>query len=336
MPTIGQLMQLVGNPNVYAVQKNDGTYYPVREPITPQVLRRHLNGEITVGTYLVRPPDQARTLVLDFDSGFETAMQEAEATMQALQKLGIPERGLAVEFSGSKGYHVWVVSAQYLPARQLQALGRAALALAGVDGEVYPKQAEVRDLGNLVKLPGGVHRVSGKRAEYTTSPPQPIGLAVLRRVLDALPQEAVRVRTSVGGPPVLECMAAIQEGAEQGWRNHGMFHFATSLRRAGVLDAAVLAAMEAVNAEFDPPLDPEEFVQVFESSRNSGPICSQLPKDVQCEDCPFRRSGLSTRKGQLRNGTDGEMAVVQLGVRNKSGAIELLHPDIRKGLVSLE
>ena len=54
-PTGKELMALVGNPDVYAVQHEDGSWTPVRERLTPAVIRRHRAGDITVGTYISAP-----------------------------------------------------------------------------------------------------------------------------------------------------------------------------------------------------------------------------------------------------------------------------------------
>lgn len=334
-PTLAQLTWLVGNPDVYAVQRTNGQYYPVHERVTPAVLQAHLAGKQTIGTYLLRDGDQARTLVLDFDSG-DAALDQAYAVKKTLiEELNIPERGIGLEFSGNKGYHIWVLAARPMDASILRRIGKSALALAGVKAEVYPKQSKASNLGNLIKLPGGIHMKSGKENNMIGTFPQPIATTVLEKIAALLPEEKVSTRSWTGTNP-LECMSNIQAGCGDGWRNHGMFHFATNLRRSGLEDAALWAAMVECNKSFEPPLDDEELVQVFESSANSGPICDTLPEEVQCATCPYRQSRLYAKPGQLRFGKQGELAVVELGKRRPSGAIELVHPDLDKGLVQVK
>lgn len=333
MATVAQLQTLVGNPDVYAVQRENGTYYPVYEPLTPVILRHHLKGDLTVGTYLIRDEDKAKTLVLDFDSG-DAALEEAKKVQSVLiDDLGIPARSIGLEFSGNKGYHLWIVASAPLPAAWFRRMGKAALTIAGVKAEVYPKQDSAQGrLGNLVKLPHGVHRVTGKVNEMIGAFPQPAGQSVFKKIVDQLPEEATRTRTFVGTNP-LECMAAIQQGCEDGWRNHGMFHFATQLRRAGLEEDVLWAAMVECNSNFDPPLDDEELQDVFRSSAFSGPICDTIPEEHQCSVCPYRQGRLYAKPGQLRFGKEGELAVVALGKRRPNGAIELVHPDLDAGLV---
>jgi hypothetical protein len=330
-PTVAQLAWLIGNPDVYAVQRDNGGYYPVYERLSPAILRQHLKGNLTVGTYLVRDTDQARTLVLDFDSGAD-AEDEAKAAYLALLDLGVPERGIGMEFSGNKGYHVWVVSSQTMSAESWRRIGKAALAVAGVKGEIYPKQSKVNNLGNLVKLPGGVHRVTGLENNIIGPFPQPVAPSIYKAIVDKLPAEAVRARSWAGTNP-LECMANIQQGCGDGWRNHGMFHFATSLRRSGLEGNPLWAAMSECNNSFNPPLDNEELEQVYRSSENSGPICDTLPEEAQCSTCPYRQSSLYAKAGQLRYGKQGELAVVEVGKRRPDGTIEVKHPDLNNGLV---
>lgn len=332
LPTIKQLSQLVGNPAAYAVQRDDGNgYYPVRSHLDNYVLKQHLAGEMTVGTY-INTGNVARTLIFDID---ELDLQPAKRIVDSLIELGVPLRSTGIEFSGSKGYHVWVVMATYVSASDLRRVGRAVTALAEVDCEVFPKQDEVRDLGNLVKLPGGVHHKTGKRAEMLTPWPIPMGAGVLKRVLDKLPEDVVR--SHGGGPaPTLECLAAIQEGPEEGWRNHGLFHYATMLYRSSLNADNVRLLVEQANAKCEPePLDSEEIDQLLLSAAHSGPICDTIPKHIQCAECPVRRrKGLYCKPGQIRHGAEGELVVVQLGERRKSGEVELIHPDLDFGLVS--
>ena len=130
-PNLSQLKRLVGNPDAYALQNKDGSWRPMREPLTDSVLNRHLSLGHTVGTYVVYG-DLARTLVLDIDDEEDT-LAVSEALVGALEELGVPRTSMAVEFSGKKGHHVWVVLQEYRPAAELRRVGRAACVMAGVN-----------------------------------------------------------------------------------------------------------------------------------------------------------------------------------------------------------
>ena len=327
-PTLGQLRKLIGNPRVYALQRGDGGWTPIRSPLTTAELVRHRRGLDTAGTY-VNDGDQARTLVFDLDQE-ETAQADAVVVRDALVRLGVPLPCIGIEFSGKKGYHVWVVLGRYTYARDLRRVGRAILAETGLSCEVFPKQDEARDLGSLVKLPGGVHQVTGKHNDFVTAFPKTLPLAKLDKILEGLPQ----VSASFGGtrPEPFHCMSAIQEGVKEGGRNNAIFHLAVMSRRAGLNDENTEMVVRNANAEASPPLDEEEIVGLLESSKHAGPVCGQLGPELHCgEACILNRvQGLHVRPGRLKFATPGEAVVVQVKDRTDE-YIELEHPDISWG-----
>lgn len=339
-----QLRRLVGNPDAYAKQNEDGSWLPVREPLDDAVLVGHLEKRITVGTYVghriatgrstgvpeLGSATVARTLVLDYDTG-DAARTQANEARRALLALHVPETNIGIEFSGRKGYHVWVVLQKPVPNAELRRLGRAALVLAEHPSatEVFPKQDEVRDLGNLVKLPGGVHRVSGRENNFIGMVPIPMPPASWQRVLAGLPEE---VRAKHSGPVDnrFPCLASIQEGVSEGGRNIQLFHLATMFRRHGAEDELVSIILQHVNSLGD-PLDDAELESIVRSSAHSGPICGQLPQDMQ-DDCGdncirARLAGLTCRPGQVRNAQVGESVVVTLASREED-KVSFAHDDL--------
>jgi hypothetical protein len=329
-PRLTQLAQLVGNPAAYALQREDGTWKPVREPLTPIVLRRHLEARITVGTYIVRPPDYARTLVFDIDAGDEDEQQkQLSAILDVLAQLGL-KRG--VEFSGRKGYHVWVLSSAYMPAAVLQQLGHGVREEAGYPKmEVFPKQTQVRDLGNLVKLPGGIHRVTGKENNY-------IGLSYVpapnsaEDLADAASLYPVTKARRIDAPDSQEypCVRSIQDGVGEGSRNTNLLHLAVMLRKFSLTSENVATIVQRANSLNEPPLDDAEVWNIIENSANTGPLCKQLGEDVHCggQCITERHPGLYTRAGALKWSVDGEAVVVTVESRTMDGQmLELGHPD---------
>jgi hypothetical protein len=304
-------MRFVGNPAAYALQQDDGSYKPVRKPVTGSLLKQHLSGEVTVGSY-VNVGDQARYICFDVDTGDDAGTQ-ADRVVLAILGMGVPEYAVGTEFSGRKGYHVWVLMQDYRDAAELRAFGRSVLVLADVECEVFPKQDEVRDLGNLVKLPGGKHRVSGLPSKWVTAEPRQVPEARwVEKVVPNLP-EVVRGKGAFGGAAErFPCMDHIQTGgAQNGSRNNELFHLATMLRRAGLTQEYVVQVVAAVNAKGD-PLDEYELTNLLQSAEYSGPICDTLAKDRQCGDLCIkaRTSGLYTRPRQLKNASVGENVVV--------------------------
>lgn len=243
-----------------------------------------------------------------------------------------------VESSGRKGFHVWVPTA-YMPAATLYRLGRGVRAELGFDAlEVFPKQTEVRKLGNLVKLPGGVHRVTGKPNDFIgptsafNAPDDVVALA------DQYPEVGVRSRTAAEGSVEYPCVAHIQDGVHEGGRNIHLFHLAVMLRKFSLADEHVEYIVRAANDKSDPPLEETELLQILENSQFSGPVCGQLGDDAHCgEQCMLtRHAGLYTRAGALKYAQDEENVVVTVESRSEEGRlVELSHPDMVQGRVTL-
>lgn len=333
-----QLLRFVGNPSAYAIQQDDGSYKPVRRHVTGSLLKQHLAGEVTVGTY-VGVGDQAKFVVFDVDTG-DDALQQAEHIRDRIIEMGVPAKFVGTEFSGRKGYHVWVPLAGWLPAGELRRFGRAVLALAGMTCEVFPKQDLVKDLGNLVKLPGGKHRVSGMESRWvaTEVPPLPMPVSVWQdKVHPNLPPETAGRRFNGGATERFPCLDHIlNEGVKAGNRNNELFHAATMLRRAGVPAQYVEMVLRDVNQKGD-PLDPYELETCLAAAENSGPICDQVSENRQCGELCIRArtSGLYTRPRQLRNAAVGEKVVVTLAGR-VDNVVELEHDDLEsaKGVLT--
>jgi len=312
------------------VQDEQGNWRPVREPLTPRVLMQHRDGQITVGTYVVKPPDLARTLVFDIDDKDE---REQEKQLTAVTKV-LADLGLdyTVEFSGKKGWHVWVVAEDYMPAATLYQLGRGIRQEIGLPNlEVFPKQTTVRDLGNLVKLPGGIHRVTGKHNDLLGSEGKQESVESLTLAAAKYPEVAARMARS-GDVLSTEypCVHSLQDGVMEGSRNIGLFHLATMLRKFSISDEGLEFILRKANDRCDPPLDETELTSLIDNSRYSGPTCDQLPGDYHCGDqcIKSRHPGLYTRSGALRYAADGEEVVLRVARRVDDGLmVELEHPD---------
>jgi hypothetical protein len=160
-------------------------YSPVSEPLSPAVVRAHLHGSITAGVYLLRSDGTAGQLVLDLDAR-KAALERAEGDSGRSRALRarIDAEGLrlyravrALGFdplfvdSGFKGRHLWLFLEPAPPAELLIEAGRGLIRRLGFRDpelalELFPKQGAVREggLGNLVKLPLGLHRRSGRWA----------------------------------------------------------------------------------------------------------------------------------------------------------------------------
>ncbi len=171
-------------------------YTPVHEPLTPAVVRQHLLGTYTVGVYPIRLDHTALWFVVDLDIT-RPALEQARAAppfaqelrrrlqqcslqvLEHLRQLGLP---VVFENSGYKGRHYWAFLAQPIEAKALHHLGRLLLArLAPLvppefSLEFFPKQPRRsgKGLGNLVKLPLGIHQRTGYRSAFLDDQGTPV------------------------------------------------------------------------------------------------------------------------------------------------------------------
>lgn len=256
------LKWFAGRADVYARQWYDARrdrsgYWPVREPLDARVAEHHLLGRITIGQYVLHTDDTVSFAVLDLDPTAEAlahAQLEAPNTGALCQgpvgdyarRIVLAGEGLGlrlfVEDTGGTGLHIWLFFHPRVPAARARALLREILWRAGpqppaLSVELFPKQDRLsgKGLGNLVKLPLGVHQATLRRSRFldakgtplddepalsqlAASPPEAVETAVARRVvsLDAGRRTAEpRAEAPLGLPagptprPLAEALASI-------------------------------------------------------------------------------------------------------------------------------
>ena len=162
-----EIMEIfINRKDVYAIQTKTG-YYPVYAQITDDLLQKHLNGEVTIGIYCLDLKNYVKWACIDIDTG-ETTKELEEAKKLADKVITLfPEFNTIGEFTGRRGEHVWLIFDNKVPAKWAKTLVETRLHLAGIyNQEVFPKQMTLqgKKLGNLVKLPLGIHQKSGKRS----------------------------------------------------------------------------------------------------------------------------------------------------------------------------
>ncbi len=173
-------------------QKGTCGYVPVRRPVTCGDMEDHFKGTKTYGFYLMNTDATVKCAVIDADlvpelrsaGGPDLArargrIRKDRAYMAARISEAAGKLGLSpvIEFSGGKGYHFWFFMASPVPAGRIrQALTEICDSLAPdlscFKLEVFPKQDHLsgKGLGNLVKLPLGIHRQSGGRSFFPDCP----------------------------------------------------------------------------------------------------------------------------------------------------------------------
>jgi hypothetical protein len=161
----------IGGKRTNSNGKEETVYTPVMEAPKERTIEQHLLGEAVVGAYTLRQDNTIFWMCFDVDS---TNLEKARDLTLKLSNLleSIPH---AIEFSGNKGYHVWVFFNKPAFAENVRALATEMREAVGgsISGdphiEIFPKQDRLTDsnpLGNLVKVPLGIHPVTKNRSRF--------------------------------------------------------------------------------------------------------------------------------------------------------------------------
>jgi retron-type reverse transcriptase len=177
---------------VEQVSRGHRRFVPDHRPIGRDDWRAHLCGERTMALPLLRADGTAFFGVFDVDVGRQEVDRRlgvvdallGRALGAALRLRGaLGERGIepALEFSGHKGYHLWVRFEEPVRALLVRRLLHGVLAAAaplpeGIRVEVYPNRDRPASgtIGPIMKLPLGVHGRTGKRCDIVDEHGTPV------------------------------------------------------------------------------------------------------------------------------------------------------------------
>ena len=145
--------------------------------LTSTTIRRHLEGEITIGLYAINPATQ-RSKWVAIDADYPSAMEDLLKLQYSLQQDSVEA---ALEMS-KRGGHLWIFMERPTLARECRIyiynlalkLGMRIKGIGLTEGiEIFPKHDELRDgqFGNAIRGPLGIHRGANRRywfygAEY--------------------------------------------------------------------------------------------------------------------------------------------------------------------------
>lgn len=185
---ISQYMELfAGREDMYkqaeVMQNGRLGYETVKQPLTAQQIKEHLSGKQTLATFIQRNNNTVKYMVFDIDitkkalaeSNGNTALQ-AEYQQLALQKAVELQKicqksGLTtyIEYSGYKGYHVWLFFDEWISVRYVNLLQDAILSKQSgkelcIQIECFPNKTRTGNgnSGPGIKMPWGRHFRSGQ------------------------------------------------------------------------------------------------------------------------------------------------------------------------------
>jgi hypothetical protein len=180
-------LEIFVNRRAYTVQsptphRESGRHYYYRPKgsvsLSAATIRRHLQGEITIGLYAINPETQ-RCKWVAIDADYSNALEDLLKLQWELHQDGVEA---ALEKS-RRGGHLWIFAQKPLLARDCrlyicnlaQRLRVPVKGASLADGiEVFPKQDVIpaKEFGNAIRAPLGIHRGAGRRfwfysADYT-------------------------------------------------------------------------------------------------------------------------------------------------------------------------
>jgi RNA-directed DNA polymerase len=213
-----------GREGIHAVEavgrSGHRTFVPVPRPLAAEDWRTHLRGERTLALALMRAGNTALLGVLDIDierraiaehGGFPDQLLGRALGAALRLRLELTRRGCSslLEFSGQRGYHLWVRFAEPVPCLDLRrwlldVVSAAGALPEGIRVEEFPNRDRVRpeSCGPVIKLPLGVHSKTGKRCDLLDERglPLPDPFESLHG-LARLPAAAIRRPDPDAGPP---------------------------------------------------------------------------------------------------------------------------------------
>ena len=272
--------------------------------LTDERIAQHLAGKITLGAYQLREDSTVGWLCIDIDCDEDSTSARFNTKSLALAARGkIEQMGLPVyvEFTGNKGFHLWLFCPDGAQAIVMRRLGLWIMEQAleetgevhGIHYEVFPKQDSLdarHGYGNLVKVPLGKHKKTNKwcvlldrdlkrireqqayLAEIETVTADDLAAVAEDWIADdwASPDEARRTTNKA---------ERLEGSIANGARNDTLTSLAGTMRRRGMSEDAIFAALLVENQRCVPPLDEDEVQGIAQSVGGYDPAPAPPPDD---------------------------------------------------------
>ena len=319
-----------GRQNAFAEQTEDGRYIKVDNNITNKHIIDHLSGLKTYAMYLINPNEQrCWHTVIDIDAEDNHILQ---TLVNACNKIGIKSNQLLIEFSGNKGFHIWLRYEQAIDAKKAQSIGNIIIQSTDIPDEVkriieiFPKQEKVdkSSYGNAIKLPLCKHKKSKKSSYFIDSELNRIenGIEELEMIKFISEEEVEFILTEFGEylndkkndeakvkenkenrkycdifPPCINSI--LEKGIDEGRRNKVAFLLTQHLNKHGFLEDVTKNILNYWNTKNKPPLPTKEMENVIKSvSKNdyNYKLCgNELIKDFCFPNCPKNKKNTSSQ-----------------------------------------
>ena len=173
---LGQVKRLIihNQGQIYAIQASANSYPMQKGYLTDKMVLEHLAGNRTISVVLLQPgTNVAKAGVMDFDKEAGESLQDTfTRTWKVKAKADELELKSYIEFSGRRGFHLWLFAEEPFPGQTWVRLLKNLCRLAGHKAkEIFPSGATVTEDGRgpgckPIKLPCGIHKGSGRRSGF--------------------------------------------------------------------------------------------------------------------------------------------------------------------------
>jgi hypothetical protein len=182
----GYAATFINRRDMYPLQLDNGTYVTVAKPLTDNLIYAHLLGKVSIGTYALDPKGWAKWVC--FDADYDEHFAGLVSMAQALSLFSDVPTYLE---PSRRGGHLWLFTPT-LPGFQARRFGKQLLVdheLLEKHGEeqpgieLYPKQDRpTTGPGSLVRLPLGVHKLTGHRYHFITPDGSPLAPTIREQI----------------------------------------------------------------------------------------------------------------------------------------------------------
>jgi len=300
--------------DVYAVQylkNNQSSYKVIFRTLTDKLIQKHLDFVLTIGIFAGL--NKTKWLCIDIDE-FDT--DKIKNIAKKAQELNLNPY---IEFSGQKGFHIWVFFEKPVENSKLRQLGKYLADDKKI--EVFPKQDKntKQNPGNLIKAPFGVHQKSKVASVFLDNDLSPFVdnskfIKNIRYSEFVLPETKkitkcrYKPKTPVQITDLKQCVRdSLNIGYPEGWRNKVGFVIASELKRTGKPYSEANSVLSAWNTQNNPPLAENELQHIINSVFNKTVYeygCNGEIKNILgCigkDNCDYYKNYISNLKGGTR------------------------------------
>ena len=218
-----------GRESIFARQwideKGRRGFSPSNQPFSREVISKHLDGNETLGIYLLNEKNQVHLCVIDIDIDQKILLESSQSddefsklhnlTHQDAVKVASICDGydipVLIEDSGFKGRHIWFFFENPINAKLAKTflkfiIDKSGKPVDGIHREIFPNTDKLKEngYGPLIKLPLGIHRRTNRRCFFLdrTGNPFPEQLSLLSHIKKIGPRKVEEMLFTFASRPV--------------------------------------------------------------------------------------------------------------------------------------